>query len=300
MSNLFRINYNKIILTTCITIMTFNFCFSQVEINLEKVNGTYKVPCKVNGIPMKFVFDTGASNVSISLTEANFLLKQNLLDSIDIISSEKYQIADGKIIDGTKINIKTIEIDKIIIKNIIATVVHSQNAPLLLGMSAIEKLGKITIENNKLIIHDIDIMIEESEEIQETINWINQKFTENSAINNNKIQKIQIIENEPFIILSTEPGICDGNEMIIKIPIKKLKPISFVGPELVRNSYKLYFETKNNEEVTWFKYDNCGQIGNHCFIYLSDTIAENDLMTRLEKAFRYLMQFYGNDGKEKF
>lgn len=302
MSKLFILKYKKIILASFLTIMTVNFCSAQVEINLEKENGIYKVPCKVNGIPMKFIFDTGASNVSISLTEAEFLLKQNLLDSIDIISSTKYQIANGQIIEGTKINIRKIEIDKIILKNTIATVVHSQNAPLLLGMSAIDKLGKISIENNKLLIYNTEVLADENIEVKETIDWINGKFKENSAIQNNRIEKIQIIDNEPFIILTAEPGICEENIITkFKIPIKKLKPISFIGPEKVRNSYKLYFELKNNEEITWFK-DNeyCAQISNSSFIYLSDTIENNDLISRLEIAFNNLMLLYGNDGKEKF
>jgi len=43
---------------------------------MEKVNGVYTIPCKVNGIDMRFILDTGASNVTISLTEAKFLIKQ--------------------------------------------------------------------------------------------------------------------------------------------------------------------------------------------------------------------------------
>ena len=37
--------------------------------------------------------------------------------------------------------------------NVKATIKQQQNAPLLLGQSAIEKLGKITIDGYKLIIH---------------------------------------------------------------------------------------------------------------------------------------------------
>ena len=37
-------------------------------------NGLYLIPCTVNGVPLKFIFDTGASNVNISMAEALFLL----------------------------------------------------------------------------------------------------------------------------------------------------------------------------------------------------------------------------------
>jgi aspartyl protease family protein len=39
---------------------------------MQKDGGVYKVPCTVNGLKLEFIFDTGASVVSISLTEAIF------------------------------------------------------------------------------------------------------------------------------------------------------------------------------------------------------------------------------------
>ena len=48
----------------------------EVVVPMERQeNGLYLIPCKVNGVPMKFIFDTGASSVNISMTEALFLLK---------------------------------------------------------------------------------------------------------------------------------------------------------------------------------------------------------------------------------
>lgn len=131
------------------------YCFnlySQKVIFMDYENGVYKIPCQVNGIPMKFILDTGASDVSISLTEASFLSKQGLLNKDDIIGSVEYQIANGEIKEGTKIVLREINIDGLILKNVKANIVHAQNAPLLLGQSAISKLGTIQIEGNKLVI----------------------------------------------------------------------------------------------------------------------------------------------------
>jgi len=61
---------NKII--TAVLILVGGISNSQTTILMNKVNGVYYVPCEVNGIKMDFVFDTGASNVSISKTEAEF------------------------------------------------------------------------------------------------------------------------------------------------------------------------------------------------------------------------------------
>jgi len=144
----------KTILTIILTFFIHTI-FSQTTIFMEKENGVYQIPCKVNGIPMKFIFDTGASDVTISLTEAQFLIKQNLLSVNDIIGKEKYQIANGDIEVGTKIILKEINIRGLVLHNIEASVIHSQQAPLLLGQNVISKLGKLELEGNRLTIYPL-------------------------------------------------------------------------------------------------------------------------------------------------
>lgn len=125
---------------------------SQTKIIMERDGGVYTVPCKINGLPLKFIFDTGASNVSISLTEAMFMLKNGYLKIEDLGESVYYSIANGDVAKGTKLNIKEIEFGGLKLYNIQASIVHETTAPLLLGQSAIEKLGKIQLEGNQLTI----------------------------------------------------------------------------------------------------------------------------------------------------
>lgn len=123
-------------------------CFAQTVVSMEKEGGVFKVPCSVNSIPMKFIFDTGASTVSISLTEASFLLKSGLLSESDILSKEKFVDATGSISVGTKILLRKIEIGGLVIENVEASIVHNLNAPLLLGQSALSKLGEFSFDPN--------------------------------------------------------------------------------------------------------------------------------------------------------
>lgn len=145
---------NKFFILLFLITNPFNIIYSQKIIEMKKINGIYQIPCKVNGILMNFVFDTGASDVTISVTEAKFLLKQGLLEKVDFIENVNYKMANGEIIEGTKINLKTIEIGGILLKNISASVIHKQNAPLLLGQSALSKLGQYSISGNQLIINN--------------------------------------------------------------------------------------------------------------------------------------------------
>jgi len=118
-------------------------------IKMQKVSGVYQIPVDVNGVRMTFIFDTGASSISISNTEALFLVKQGLLTKEDIKGSQSYLDANGDISEGTIINLKTIKIGNRVLYNIDASVVNNLNAPLLFGQSALGKFGKISIDNSR-------------------------------------------------------------------------------------------------------------------------------------------------------
>lgn len=127
-------------------------CFCQVKVTMEKHGNVYYVPGKVNGLSMKFIFDTGASNVCLSLTEAIFMLKNGYIKESDIGEKGYSQIANGDVVENTKVILRNIEIGGITIKDVAAVISNSLDAPLLLGQSAIQKLGPIQLDGNTLVI----------------------------------------------------------------------------------------------------------------------------------------------------
>lgn len=118
-------------------------------VKMNKKNGVYHVPCKINGSEMEFIFDTGASDITMSMTEAMFLHKQGKLKNEDIIGKQQYQIADGSIHEGTIVVLRKVEIGNWELKNVKASVVDNRDAPLLLGQSALAAFGKISIDYNR-------------------------------------------------------------------------------------------------------------------------------------------------------
>ena len=123
-----------------------------VEIPFTKSGGVTKVDCTINDLPLNFIFDTGASDVTISQVEANFMYKNGYLDSRDIVGKKTYQVATGAIAVGTTIILKEIEFAGLILRDVRASVVESQNAPLLLGQTVLQRLGKIEIDNTQRIL----------------------------------------------------------------------------------------------------------------------------------------------------
>jgi clan AA aspartic protease (TIGR02281 family) len=123
---------------------------SASEVQMKKMrSGVYEVPCVINDLPLKFIFDTGASTTTISSVEAAFMLKNGYLKENDIRGKEYYSTATGEIHEGTVIRLREIKIGDAVLRNVDASVTHSQQAPLLLGQSVMERFGTITIDNTK-------------------------------------------------------------------------------------------------------------------------------------------------------
>lgn len=125
------------------------------QVQMKKMSGgTYEVPCSINGLPLKFIFDTGASDVTLSSVEANFMLKNDYLSAKDFRGKRDYLNASGEIVEGSVVCLKEVSVGDVTLKNINASVVKNQTAPLLLGQSVLERFGTITIDNinSQLII----------------------------------------------------------------------------------------------------------------------------------------------------
>ena len=122
------------------------------EVPFTRDNGTYKVKCTINELPLNFYFDTGASEVTISNVEAAFMMKNGYLGPKDIVGKEYYGVANGDIAEGTIVNLKNVEFAGLKLEGVKATVVNSQDAPLLLGQTVLSRLGKIEIDySNKIL-----------------------------------------------------------------------------------------------------------------------------------------------------
>lgn len=122
------------------------------EIPFTKEGSVCKVKCAINNLPLHFIFDTGASDVSISSVEATFMVKNDYLSSKDIVGKQRYLNANGEVSEGTVINLREVRMGNLHLDNVKASVVKNQSAPLLLGQSVLGRLGKIEIDNDKKVL----------------------------------------------------------------------------------------------------------------------------------------------------
>lgn len=122
------------------------------EIPFTVEGGNCYVKCQINDLPMRFVFDTGASDVSISMVEASFMMKNGYLSEKDVIGSAKFSDAVGNVSEGTVINLRKVQFGDVELDNVKASVVRNQKAPLLLGQTVLSRIGKIEIDNENKVL----------------------------------------------------------------------------------------------------------------------------------------------------
>ncbi|MDR1763989.1 MAG: retroviral-like aspartic protease family protein [Dysgonamonadaceae bacterium] len=118
---------------------------AQKVITMEKDGGVYKIPCVVNGVKMKFIFDTGAANVCISETMAEYLYENDYLTKEDILGKGQSTVADGRIVDNVIIRLRDIEIAGLHLSNVKAVVIEGQKAPCCLDKQPYRNLGLLLL-----------------------------------------------------------------------------------------------------------------------------------------------------------
>lgn len=137
---------NKITLKEEPTVIKNDIDINQTIVQFTQENGVLKIPVTINGASLYFIFDTGASLITISNSEASSLYKNGRLTGADLIGKNQFVDANGDISEGTIINLNSVIIGNRELKNIQACVIEGQNAPLLFGQSALKKFGKISID----------------------------------------------------------------------------------------------------------------------------------------------------------
>lgn len=269
---------------------------AQKVIQMEKEGGVYKIACKVNGARMKMIFDTGASSVSLSMSIANYLYDNDYITKEDILGKGKSQTADGSIVDHIVINLRDIEIDGLHLKNVEATVIAGQDAPLLLGQSAIQKLGSVTINGNSLVINNASsraMSDEEAEQLRKRAFSLYEQRSYYGAIEvYSTLRKNLKLTTDDYLFLIFSYSQTDQHEKLIEI-VKEWEG----SPE--------YAITEERDKSTFFcfasdAYDKIGDY-NLSVIYMEKQIASMQLCDEYISGLTYseFADKYEKVGKDK-
>jgi aspartyl protease family protein len=110
-------------------------------------NGHFVIQAKVNGTPIRFLVDTGASDVTLSPSDAR-RLGMNLQN---LKFNRRYATANGTVF-GAPVRLDEISIGPIVIRNVRASVNGADMGRSLLGMSFLERLDGFGISKDILTL----------------------------------------------------------------------------------------------------------------------------------------------------
>jgi hypothetical protein len=164
-------------------------------------NGIYTIPCEVNGLTMKFIFDSGASTTQIGLSEALFMLKNDYLSRKDLGDDIELSIADGSTILGREISIRSLKVGNQEFNNVDAIVVEELSAPLLLGQNIMSQNSALVINYELQTIEFIESENKRFEDIDPNTRSATQTMYDSVlTVNESLYKQIQILNKS--IVLS--------------------------------------------------------------------------------------------------
>jgi clan AA aspartic protease (TIGR02281 family) len=121
-------------------------------IQLQKQGNTYRVSGRLNGVvSVNFVFDTGASDVSIPEEVAQALVRAGKLDRSDYLGTQTYVLADGSRVPSKRIRLREVTVGGQTVTNVTASIARARS-PALLGQSFLSKFPSWTLDNERSVL----------------------------------------------------------------------------------------------------------------------------------------------------
>ncbi|MCD6075099.1 MAG: hypothetical protein K0Q70_1982 [Rhodospirillales bacterium] len=110
-------------------------------------NGHFMVEALVDGKPIQFMVDSGASDVTLSLRDAERLG----MDRASLKFDRTYQTANG-VVRGAPVRLKRVEIGSVVVDDVRASVNEAPMGTSLLGMSFLSRLSAWRVEGDRLTL----------------------------------------------------------------------------------------------------------------------------------------------------
>ena len=116
---------------------------------LEEQGGTFLVPVTLNEqLTLKFVLDSGASDVSLPADVVLTLIRTGSLSTDDFLGNETYRLADGSTTPSQTFNIRELRVGDRTLHNVRARIAPVEGS-LLLGQSFLSRFESWSIDNRR-------------------------------------------------------------------------------------------------------------------------------------------------------
>ena len=127
---------------------------SLIVLPVEITDHSTYLMAEVNGVNMKFLIDTGCSDMQITSAEFYYMKHLGLISEDDIVGNVTCVYADNSSGKCFVVKLKTVNVGGIELKDVECSIQEDIESSLLLGQSVLKQLGEISIDyaNRKLKI----------------------------------------------------------------------------------------------------------------------------------------------------
>jgi clan AA aspartic protease (TIGR02281 family) len=111
--------------------------------------GTFVVPVTINNqLTLKFVVDSGATDVSIPTDVVSTLVRTGTITQADFLGSRTYKLADGSTVPSQRFLIRSLKVGNRTLENVTASIAPVAGQ-LLLGQSFLRRFKSWAIDNSR-------------------------------------------------------------------------------------------------------------------------------------------------------
>jgi hypothetical protein len=111
--------------------------------------GTLRVPVTINGqLTLKFVIDSGVSDVSIPADVVMTLVRTETISDADFLGKETYRLADGSTVPSQRFVIRSLKVGEKTLENVVGSIAPVSGS-LLLGQSFLSRFSSWSIDNQR-------------------------------------------------------------------------------------------------------------------------------------------------------
>jgi clan AA aspartic protease (TIGR02281 family) len=120
-----------------------------LDVPMTRKNGNLWVPAQINKVvTIDFVIDSGASDITLPRDVYMTLIRSGTLTKANYIGNVNFGIADGSEVKGVKFKLASLQVGNQTLTNVTASVMPSDSATPLLGLSFLSRFQSWAIDNN--------------------------------------------------------------------------------------------------------------------------------------------------------
>lgn len=118
-------------------------------VEMVEDGGTLAVPVTINGqLTLKFVVDSGASDVAVPADVAMTLIRTGTIGKADFLGEQTYRMADGSALPSRSFLIHSLKVGDKVLENVTGSITPVEGS-LLLGQSFLSRFKSWSIDNKK-------------------------------------------------------------------------------------------------------------------------------------------------------